>query len=114
MLRATLRSHEPHGFASFVREPLFDERRIVECSRHQNFFWWLPFFVIELLDRGADQLFVAGVAWLSPEKIFAADQQSAAHKQQLKVCRGSLPRQADHILIGGADLSDALFFQGPF
>lgn len=106
---ATMRTASPF----FVAQPLLDQGRVVECRGQQEFFGRLALLVIELLDCGADQFFVARLIGLRPKEVLAPDQQPAAHEEQLQVGGGSLAGEADHVLVDGGDLGDALFLQGP-
>ncbi len=114
MLGASLGGQDAHAVAAFLAQPLFDQRGLVESRGHQQFLGRLPFLVVELLDGRAHEFLVARVGGLGPEEILSSDQQASAHEQELEIRRGALTGESDYILVGCADLGDALFFQRTF
>ena len=95
---AALGSQYTYGFATFVRQPARQKIRIGDVDRNEQLAGWLPLLVIELFDGRPDQFFVGRIGGFKPEEVLAADQQAAAHEQQLQIDGGPVACDADDIL----------------
>ena len=65
-----------------------------------------------MLNGRPNQFIIGRLFRISPKEVFAGNQQTAAHEQELQVRGRPHPGQADDVLIHRPDLRHALFFQG--
>src|SRR4029077_15164478 len=107
VFHAPLRRYDVDGVSALAREPLFDDRDVVELGGNEQLFGRLTVFVVELLNGWWNEFLVAGISSMRPKEVFASDQEPAAPEEDLEIDPRALPCKADHVLIGRRRLGNA-------